>query len=111
MQQSTEQIRAIIQESCNHELSLYLKLRHQDGEILTTPRQIIGDIVFVEPVSLQHLELPRTCFYFQEIESATVAKIFHNATLYARVRDLKGNLKIIQDRLSTRNKLVESSLQ
>jgi hypothetical protein len=107
MQYEKAEIHSLLKDSCDHHLSMYIKLRHQPGEILTVARQIIGDIVIVEPVSLQGVELPRTSFYIQEIESVTLAKVFHNATLYAKLRDLKGNIRS----LLSKDNMTEPSLR
>jgi len=87
------ELQSLIKESCDHHLSLYIKLRHQPGQLLTVVREIHGDIIIVEPVTLRGVEFPRTSFYIEEIETATLAKVFSNATLYAKLRDLKGNIR------------------
>jgi hypothetical protein len=90
-----------LKKSLQQNLTVYLKLRHQQGEVMTVVKEIVNDdVIIVDAVTLPGLELPRHSFYLDEIEHVAFARIFFNATLYAKLRDVKGNIRSLQEKLT-----------
>jgi hypothetical protein len=101
MSPSKTDILNFLKKSLQQRLTVYFKLRHQQGEIMTTVKEIIhDDVIIVESVTLPGVELPRNSFYLDEIEQVSFARIFFNATLYAKLRDVRGNIRSLQEKLS-----------
>jgi hypothetical protein len=86
--------------SKNKGIAISIKLRHQESSIVTSVEEVINDIVVVKPVNLHGVSLPRTSFYLDEIEHVKSMKILFNAPLYVHLRNLKANIKSMQERMT-----------
>jgi hypothetical protein len=108
MTTGSRNIRYNLQLSKNKGVVIKIKLRHQENPILTTVEDIVNDIIVVKPVNLHGVSIPRTSFYVDEIEDAKCMRIFYNAPLYVRLRNIKSNIRIIQDKIQA---LAQGSLE
>jgi hypothetical protein len=100
MSATRNEILHTLQQSKKGGLTINIKLRHQEEQIVTTVEDIFEDIIIVKQVMLQGVTMPRTSFYIDEFESVRCPRILYNAPLYTNLRRISANIKGMSEKMA-----------